>query len=493
MLDPAILHWLLAKTNWEHPRIDAFSNHHNHILPLYWTEEEDAFQQGWLREAPLWMNPPFHLFAAIHRKLCKTGGNIILLIPRWSTSYKPLLALSSDSITLPRTPIFLRQGWDKMPTPPWSTLVLRINHWPSHLNTLLGTRDKAPLQCPLSLQGQPCRCSRHPDAKQKQAHKKLLESGDIEPNPGPNSGPSSSSIPHHKLLEIEISTSNSADMWDLAWIDDALPGPAGNAEEDTYSRVLLATCALCGQCFHIRSFTAIKKHCCYLEDISPPPAPLHTPPEGNINTDTTLPPSHDNTTDTLGTHADSTSTGRGTLLTCGDVEENPGPGKDESNRQRRRPHTNGTNQTTTPENGNREHPLGQAVHIPSIWDSAWTNTPNTNTGGAPPSDNTVGEPRPREMSDALLLINHLCDSGMHLDDVAGLTDLLLPQGDVHPITSHITNTGSTSPDITASPNPSPPRFAEPQAPQPPTAPTTEPTGTLANPRQRPRAEASDAA
>ena len=52
------------------PRIDAFAARHNAVRPLFWSAETNAFRQGWWREDPLWMNPPFRL-QAVWPKSCQ--------------------------------------------------------------------------------------------------------------------------------------------------------------------------------------------------------------------------------------------------------------------------------------------------------------------------------------------------------------------------------------------------------------------------------------
>ena len=69
MLRPEVMWQVVRERNWPAPEIDAFASPHNNLLPLFWTEREDALQQGWLRDSPLWMNPPFYLLMAVLRKL----------------------------------------------------------------------------------------------------------------------------------------------------------------------------------------------------------------------------------------------------------------------------------------------------------------------------------------------------------------------------------------------------------------------------------------
>ena len=81
---------------------------------------------------------PFYLLGAVVRHIRLYGAHALVLCPLWSDSLVPLRRLARDEAVLPRVPLFLRQGWDPMPTPLWETSVFYIHHWPLGLRSLLG-------------------------------------------------------------------------------------------------------------------------------------------------------------------------------------------------------------------------------------------------------------------------------------------------------------------------------------------------------------------
>ena len=135
---PEILKWLLSTTGWPRPAVDGFAATHNALCTVFWDETTDAFTQPWLREFPVWVNPPFHLLGVVVRHIRAHGAHALVLCPHCSPSLKALRELSREEVVLPRIPLFLRQGWDPMPTPPWGTSVFYVYHWPVGLRTPLG-------------------------------------------------------------------------------------------------------------------------------------------------------------------------------------------------------------------------------------------------------------------------------------------------------------------------------------------------------------------
>ena len=85
--------------------------------------------QPWLREFPVWVNPPFYLLGVVVRHIRAYGAHALVLCPHCSPSLQALRGLSKAEVVLPRVPLFLRQGWDPMPTPPWGTSVFYVHHW----------------------------------------------------------------------------------------------------------------------------------------------------------------------------------------------------------------------------------------------------------------------------------------------------------------------------------------------------------------------------
>ena len=272
-LRPELLRWLVSTTGWPQPLVDGFAASHNALCSVFWDNTTDAFTQPWLRESPVWINPPFHLLGVVVRHIRKYGAHALVLCPHCSPSLTALRALSRDEVVLPRIPLFLRQGWDPMPTPPWGTSVFYVHHWPVGLRTLLGpTGDVS-----------------------RPTHTPLLQCGDVESNPGPSSGPSAVLLSHQEWLLGEFVNDPGRAQWDVRW----LMGQAGpDGGEPGSPRGLLFTCCICDESIYARTLLPLWGHRCPPGSFEAEEAEVEEPPR----------------------------TGRGdALLSHGDVESNPGP------------------------------------------------------------------------------------------------------------------------------------------------------------------------
>jgi hypothetical protein len=132
MLDPLIRVWVtqqLCQQGGE-PTVDAFADQHNAQFPAFWSVTEDAFTRSWHGDRPLWMNPPFGLLRQVKNKLTLQGGHVILLVPHWSPLLSIFSRMSSDRCRLPRSPIYRVRGAGLLPTPQWDTSAFLI-HLPS--------------------------------------------------------------------------------------------------------------------------------------------------------------------------------------------------------------------------------------------------------------------------------------------------------------------------------------------------------------------------
>ena len=203
-LRPSVLEDLLRDKGWPRPTVDAFASGHNALCPVFWDEATDALSMRWLCGSPIWANPPFYLLGAVVRHIRRFGAHALVLCPHWSGALGDLRALATDEAVLPPVPLFLRQGWDPMPTPPWDTSVFYVHHWPQGLRSLLG----------------PERCVA------RSQRLSLLQCGDVEPNPGPRSGPSSGPPSAQERLLGELANAPGRDQWQVLWTA-ILSGPDG--------------------------------------------------------------------------------------------------------------------------------------------------------------------------------------------------------------------------------------------------------------------------
>ena len=260
-------------------------------------------------------------------------------------------------------------------------------------------------------------------------------------------------------------------MWALEWPDHVLPGPSGPAlnSHPATNLGVLATCQICNTTFYTRSLETLTQHCCYLDDPeitmhphdidtapdAPQPA-ANAPPEqgrgslltcGDVEENPGPPkqPPHHTSPAHL-TQADSqppAPSGRGAaLLTCGDVESNPGPR--DSGRRGVGPHDKDSNQPTPTHRIGPDPVEDDADCLSAIWDEVYTHAdqgppppiapPNAQPAGLhgpPPLQRTdvpeqADTPMP-DVSDKLALLMHLADAGMDLTDVNTLAQQLIPE------------------------------------------------------------------
>ena len=277
-LRPSVLEDLLRDKGWPRPTVDAVASSHNALCPVFWDEAIDALSMPWLRVSPVWVNPPFHLLGPVVRHIRRFGAHALVLCPHWSAALGDLRVLAKEEAVLPRVPLFLRQGWDPMPTPPWDTSVFYVHHWPQGLRSLLGPERGV---------GRSQRLS-------------LLQCGDVEPNPGPRSGPSSGPPSNQEWLLGELANAPGRDQWQVLWTA-VLSGPDGG--EPRSPRGLLLRCLICDGESYVRSMPDVWRHRC--------PVGMFEVADQDDHLDLEVSPPR---------------SGRGnSLLSQGDVESNPGP------------------------------------------------------------------------------------------------------------------------------------------------------------------------
>ena len=103
------------------PARDAFAQAHNALFPDFWSPDDDGLAQGWLEARPIWANPPFSLLPALVSKLQAEGGHAIVLAPGWSPVLGSLQALAKRVVVLPDEPLYLLRGAKLLPAPSWRT------------------------------------------------------------------------------------------------------------------------------------------------------------------------------------------------------------------------------------------------------------------------------------------------------------------------------------------------------------------------------------
>ncbi|WP_020469308.1 DNA N-6-adenine-methyltransferase [Zavarzinella formosa] len=101
--------------------IDACADRDNHLLPRYWTEEDDALTQDWSEER-VFCNPPFGMAAKIVPK-ARTAKLAVILLPFTVLVSKYFSQNPPDVLLLPPT------RWKYLPPP----------GLPSFTNSPLGT------------------------------------------------------------------------------------------------------------------------------------------------------------------------------------------------------------------------------------------------------------------------------------------------------------------------------------------------------------------
>ena len=130
-LDPNALERALLSLQCPRPDLDAFASPLNALFPNYWTTTTDALSQNWVRDSPLWANPPFRLLSKVLFKIETEGGHVVLLCPGWKGILPRAWALSLARTRLPKNTYFNHRGCTKMPPPSWPVWVLYINYDPA--------------------------------------------------------------------------------------------------------------------------------------------------------------------------------------------------------------------------------------------------------------------------------------------------------------------------------------------------------------------------
>ena len=229
----------------------------------------------------------------------------MVLFPSWSPAAFGLRQLASDLVRLPRTPLFLRQGIDQMPTPPWETDIVLILHRPGNITSLLGRTPRAPnsgsCHCRPATSLLPCAfCARNPcqprplrdgdiepnpgsckggctpwtsllgcdtcaavQAKTRARRQALACPGDVEPNPGPDEGPCSAEIPHQEGLLLALLSSGASDQCGVEWPVGVIAGPSGGTPNNKPPLGLWLRCAVCDTQFYFREIAQVFAHCCW--------------------------------------------------------------------------------------------------------------------------------------------------------------------------------------------------------------------------------------
>ena len=265
-LSPDIFRDVPRLLNCPHPWVDAFAAPHNCLIPTYWSANHSAFDRNWRScLLPIWANPPFSLLHRVLAKIRTEGAYMLLLCPAWEPTISEAKALAVRGHLLPRTKMFRKEGKALMPAPKWGVWILLIDYYPPRSGRGLS----------------------------------LLSCGDIESNPGPRQGPSACSWdPLWNFMQDHM-----LDDWvHVIMFEPPEMGPSGGL--DTGSFLWFdATCEACGRSWSGYDTFVVTQHLTYCKALE----------EGTGGRLLHLRQIHK-------------ATGRGeSLLSCGDIESNPGP------------------------------------------------------------------------------------------------------------------------------------------------------------------------
>jgi hypothetical protein len=224
------------------------------------------------------------LLGRVVDRLARTGGDAVVLFPFWSPALQRARAFSRSEFSLPSGPLFRREGWDTLPAPRWGACILWIQRVPTAPFSLLGRAF-------------PRRAFVANANGNSGRGLSLLSCGDVEANPGPRRAPSSGGSGWRILCQLEAAGLQG--MFDLFMAAPPAPGPSSStmppAVPVSRSGWWELKCR-CGALILARDSVPLLAHAKSCPDILRLQA--GTPPP----------------------------TGRGeTLLSCGDVEANPGP------------------------------------------------------------------------------------------------------------------------------------------------------------------------
>ena len=310
-LDPPLLPYIVRTLGCPPPWVDAFAAAHNALLPQFWDERRDAFQQSWLSErGPIWANPPYTLqtFTRVRCKVLSEGAHVILLCPEWDDVTCLFHVIARRSVLLPLGSTFRYQGRALLPPPRWRIRAFLLcvpppGPWPFPAPGESTGVDERPPQRITSLL--PNRSTPYT------GRGSLLTCGDVPPNPGPSSGPAGGRGRNDPMAIMlrDLERWYLSDWFDgesAPWVEN---GPCGPTTQNARSNWMEWRCTACGTRMTTCSFLLHRRHirqCLALHRLTGRGEALKTC--GDIQQNP------------------GPRSGRGeALLTCGDVEANPGP------------------------------------------------------------------------------------------------------------------------------------------------------------------------
>jgi hypothetical protein len=236
----------------------------------------------------------------------------VLLCPQWSDHWSTFRALARAETRLPAGPLFRREGWDTMPEPPWTCWVFWIQRIKPSTNSLLGRsfpRDITPSVRRITTRrridlAELSKWGTFGDGSYRPLRASLLQCGDVEPNPGPRSAPSSggsgleilNSLRQKGLdSDFQLFFTDRAPAQRRGRVHRTHPrGPGGRpdagAEECSACRMCghwysMPQCALCFARGEAKNYSAaVMSRATLGHDTGGPPAQLSTLWTGNSNT-----------------------------------------------------------------------------------------------------------------------------------------------------------------------------------------------------------------
>jgi hypothetical protein len=216
-----------------------------------------------------------------------------------------------------------------------------------------------------------------------QAHGLLSQCGDVEPCPGPPGGLAAPLGSHQEALLQAFKAYAGRLQYTIHWPTGPPEGPCGSSGGSGWMG-LLAECEVCGSFLYFRSLEPLGRHACWLDQMAEESS-----------------------------HGGPHDAGRGILVTCGDVEENPG------SRERRTP----PSRVPPPRS-----PAGPSARDPALPSDGVRVPPNQPLGPAvpPPAHHpTPGRFTAPTISAQMSLLLQLCDAGMAPNDINMLGQELL--------------------------------------------------------------------
>ena len=287
--------WAIRRLQCPTPTLDGFAETHNAQYNLFWDPSIDAFTQHWWGEHPIWMNPPFSLLPAVVRRLHSTGGHVVLICPSYSTEVPTLKRMSLRHVTFPRVPLYLWKGKTPMPAPQWFSWAFYIKRHATH-----GIKSPRPSQRLIT----------------EFYHQKLALGPQSGPQqPSPPKGTKSLVAPSSEcLLSWCTRTGRSFRFRALSVTPPTLEDWSPTSQLPTVHFI----CEYCTRTFATQLIVDVLAHEGSCPGVRQSPHALFRSSAASKWNGTTF----DVTVPTIPT---TTLCGRGSLLTCGDVEQNPGP------------------------------------------------------------------------------------------------------------------------------------------------------------------------